>query len=211
MRMVLTLGLLLTMVSTASAQAPRVELFGSAGYSLSEGIKFPGTAVMGNVYNELDLEDGVYYGAGIGFFANRNVEVGFLWDYQQTSVVARGNATRMSIADTSIQNYHGVVMYNFGSPLDPIRPVLIAGLGSTYLGGFRNLDGEAKFSSIWGAGVKWFPGERFGLQFDIKWTPTYVKSQAEGYWCDPYWGCGTISDPDYVNQWKFGGTLVARF
>jgi hypothetical protein len=27
----------------------------------------------------------------------------------------------------------------------------------------------------------------------------------------PDWGCYTSSDADYVNQWKFGGSLLARF
>ena len=221
MRIVTLLALLLTLtlVSVASAQPPRFELKGSVGWVLSEGITFTGQEVDGEVFNRLDLEDGISYGAGAGFYVNRNVEIAFLWDVQESEVVAKGS-TSMPIGSLNIHNYHGAVIYNFGSYLDPIRPILFGGMGSTYYSGMsftdvlgrpRTTGGTGKFSTIWGAGVKMFAGRSFGLQLDIKWTPTYIKSDPGGYWCDPYWGCYTTSNADYANQWKFGGTLIARF
>jgi hypothetical protein len=100
----------------------------------------------------------------------------------------------MKIADVGVDNYHGEFIYNFGSPLDRVRPILYGGLGATYFRGIeftdqfgqsRNTGGNGQFSTTWGGGVKIFPSERFGIQLDIKWTPTYIKSDPDGYWCDP--------------------------
>jgi hypothetical protein len=44
-----------------------------------------------------------------------------------------------------------------------------------------------------------------------RWTPTYIKSDAEGWWCDPYWGCYVVGDAQYSNQFELSGGIVLRF
>jgi len=39
----------------------------------------------------------------------------------------------------------------------------------------------------------------------------YIKSDAEGYWCDPYWGCYVVGDAQYSNQFGFSGGITLRF
>ena len=41
--------------------------------------------------------------------------------------------------------------------------------------------------------------------------PTYIKSDAEGYWCDPYWGCYVVGDAQYANQFEFSAGISLRF
>ena len=48
---------------------------------------------------------------------------------------------------------------------------------------------------------------RIGLQ----WTPTYIKSDAVGWWCDPWFGCYLVGDPQYANQFEINGGVVFRF
>ena len=30
-------------------------------------------------------------------------------------------------------------------------------------------------------------------------------------WCDPYWGCYTVGDAQYSNQWELSGGVTLRF
>ena len=224
MRIALALVLILLTASTALAQPPKFELQGSMSYVLANGISFPGEEVdypdgSTHIFNRIEPEDGVSFGAGLGVYMNRNLEIAFLWDRHLSELTLSGS-TRMKVSDMNIDNYHGVFIYNWGSYLDMVRPFLYGGLGSTVYGGldFEDLNGnprstssKGKFSSTWGAGVKLYPARNFGIQLHFKWTPTYIKSDPGGYWCDPYWGCYTTSNADYSNQWRFGGALLARF
>jgi hypothetical protein len=45
----------------------------------------------------------------------------------------------------------------------------------------------------------------------LAWTPTYIKSDAEGWWCDPYWGCYTVGSAQYSNQFQLAGGITLRF
>lgn len=224
MRRALLLSLILTLATTAQAQTQKFELKGSVSWALAEGISFPGDDfdLPGEpdpvFLNRLDISDGIAFGLGAGYYLDRNWEVAFLWDHHRSELFASGERD-VKIDDLGIDNYHGAFIYNFGGPLDEVRPMLFGGLGSTYYrsvdfvdieGRQRSSGGEGRFSSTWGGGVKIFPTERFGIQLDFKWTPTWIKSDPGGIWCD-YWGCYYTSRPDYANQWKFGGTLIARF
>jgi hypothetical protein len=73
------------------------------------------------------------------------------------------------------------------------------------------LNGVTRFSTTWGAGVKVYGGSHVGARFGVRLTPTYIKSDAEGYWCDPYWGCYLVGDAQYSNQFEFNGGLTLRF
>ena len=53
--------------------------------------------------------------------------------------------------------------------------------------------------------------QRLGERYGVQWTPTYIKTDAEGWWCDPYWGCYLTGDPQYQNQFQFHGGVTARF
>ena len=105
----------------------------------------------------------------------------------------------------------------------PVVGRFVRGLGATV---FRSIDvpidasdptkrastgSNSRFSTTWGAGLKIYANRTFGIQLDFKWTPTWIKSEPNGYWCDWYWGCFQSTSNDYANQWKFGGTLLARF
>jgi hypothetical protein len=75
----------------------------------------------------------------------------------------------------------------------------------------NNVDNETKFSTTWGGGVKVFPGGKLGARFGGRWTPTYIKTDSEGYWCDPYWGCYSYGDVDYSHQFEMSADAIYRF
>jgi len=59
--------------------------------------------------------------------------------------------------------------------------------------------------------VKVFPSPNVGARFGIRWTPTYIKSDAAGWWCDPWWGCYVVGNAQYSNQFEFVGGVMFRF
>jgi Outer membrane protein beta-barrel domain len=198
----------------ARAQDHNVELSGTAGWVFSDGVTGSGD------FARIDPKDAFSWGARIGFLVNENVEVGGLFNQQSTSYeigsVAGG---ALDAGDVSIYNYHGYIAYNFGVADAPVRPYFLGGAGvtqygsfTTALGGQREIGGDTKFSTTWALGLKMFPGGGgFGIRLEGRWTPTYIKSDAEGVWCDPYWGCYTVGDAQYSNQWELSGGITLRF
>jgi hypothetical protein len=204
----------------AQAQDPRLELRGWVGYTFSDGVSGDTyEADNGEAYNRVDPDNSASYGFAAGFMLTENVEVGFLWDRQDTVLVAKGTAAT-EVSDLNIDNYHGYIAYNFGYGDAPIRPYVLGGLGATRYGGIfiqgqtetLDLPASSRFSTTWGAGVKIYPGRNFGVFGGVRWTPTYIKTDAAGWWCDPWWGgCWVVGNAQYSNQWELEGGINLRF
>jgi hypothetical protein len=215
------LASLVALAATPSwAQDHRVELGGSAGWTFSDGVS--GDAIRagdGNLYNSIDPEDSFSYALDLGFFVNDNVQIGGLFSQQKSKMIIGGGVER-ELGDWSVDNYHGFVAYNSGDSDAKARFYVLLGLGATHYssvtfttaaGQSRELGGETQFSTTWGVGVKVYPGESVGFKLGVRWTPTYIKSDASGWWCDPYWGCYVTGDAQYSNQFEFTGGLSFRF
>ena len=201
----------------AQAQDHRVEIAGTAGWTFSDGVSGNPVLVPGvGTFDRLDPKDAFSWGARIGFMVNEHVEVGGLFNLQSTTLEAGGTNT-LEIGDQKIYNYHGFIAYNFGDPDAKTRPYFLGGAGATQYGGLttsignRDIGGNTQFSTTWALGVKMYPGKSVGIMLEGRWTPTYIKSDSEGWWCDPYWGCYVVGDSQYSNQFEFSGGIVFRF
>jgi len=212
--------LLVVLSSAAWAQTPKVEVTGLIGYTLADGVSGdPFLAANGQTYNRVDPQDSVNFGFSIGFLVSPAAEVGFLWRRQPTKIDVSGSAVT-TLGDLNIDGYHGYFAYNIGDPESKVRPYVMGGLGATHYGqvSFTKTGGQqsettggTQFSTTWGAGVKVYPSQNVGLKFGLQWTPTYIKSDAAGWWCDPWWGCYVVSSAQYSNQFEFNGGVVFRF
>ena len=60
------------------------------------------------------------------------------------------------------------------------------------------------------AGVKFYPSPKVGVRFGARWTPDYIKSDAAGWWCDPFWGCYVVGDAQYANLLDLSGGVTFR-
>jgi hypothetical protein len=205
--------------ATAGAQDKRIELSGTIGWTYSDGVTGKAVAVPGvGVFNTIDPLNSNNWGGRLGFMVGSNLEVGARYD-RQASTLQLGGTAIVNWADINITNYHGYAAYNFGDPGGRLRPYILGGLGATGYGAInatagnvtREIGGRTQFSSTWALGVKLFPSPRFGIRLEAGWTPTYIKSDAAGYWCDPYWGCYVVSDAQFSNQFSFVGGLTFRF
>ena len=213
-------GLLGVMLSVTPAAAQvQVEVSGLLGWTFSDGVSGDPIATPSGIFDRVDPKDSINWGLMAGVLVGGAGEVGFMYRQQPTTLEASGTNT-IDIGDQTISTYHGYFGYNFGDPEATIRPYLLGGLGATNYGSvdFTRADGtsgtirgETQFSTTWGAGVKIYPNPRIGVRLGVQWTPTYIKSDAAGYWCDPYWGCYLVGDAQYSNQWDLNGGVIVRF
>jgi opacity protein-like surface antigen len=216
---ILTAMLVGLAVATASAQEPRVEISGTAGWTFSDGVSGDSVTVPGiGSFDRVDPKDAFSWGARLGINVTPNVEVGFLYDQQSTKLEIGGTST-FEVGDLSLHNYHGYFAYNFGESDAKARPYVLGGLGATQYGTLsvsvggaqHDISGNSKFSTTWGLGVKIFPSPKVGVRLEGRWTPTYIKSDAVGWWCDPYWGCYVVGNAQYANQFELSGGITLRF
>jgi outer membrane protein with beta-barrel domain len=209
---------LLAGVVPAFAQG-RVEVSGFVGYSLADGVESdPRIAGDGNIYDTVEPADSAVYGFTVGFLVGEGAEVGFRWAQQPTTLNISGTTER-ELGDLSINSYHGYFAYNFGETDAKMRPFVLIGFGATNYGSVdvtvagvdRSLPGETQFSTTWAAGVKYFPNPKVGVRASFEWTPTYIKTDSAGWWCDPYWGCYLVGNAQYSNSIQFNGGVTFRF
>jgi opacity protein-like surface antigen len=217
--------LLVLAASTASAQEPKLEIGGTLGWTFADGVSGQNVTVPGvGTFNAISPKDSFSWGLRVGVFVTEHAEVGFLFNEQASSLqvsgrLDAGGGTRVDVGNEKIRNYHGYFAWDFGQWDDKVRPYLLGGMGATQYGSVnaqigdvqRNIGGTSKFSTTWAAGVKYYPNERVALRLESRWTPTYIKSDAAGWWCDPFWGCYVVSNAQYSNQFELSGGLTLRF
>jgi opacity protein-like surface antigen len=219
-RAIVTAALFVLVAGAAPAFAQgRVEVSGFVGFSLNDGVD--GNAVLagnGQVYDTIEPKDSAIYGFTVGFLVGEGAEVGFRWAQAPSTLQVKGTTTT-ELGDMSINSYHGYFAYNFGETDAPMRPFVLIGLGATNFGsvtvntGLRDFTtgGETQFSTTWAGGVKIFPSEHVGVRLAAEWTPTYIKTDSVGWWCDPYWGCYLVGNAQYSSQFQFNGGVTLRF
>ena len=155
------------------------------------------------------------YGVGIDAYFRRDGMVGFNWSRQESNFLADVRTVGTTeLTGMNIDNFHGIFTYIREDLHPQAAPFVFGGLGATYysfsdfLG--REVSSETKFSTTWGAGVRVYPHEKIGVKFTGRWTPTYIKTDTEGYWCD-YYGCWAVGDSDYSHQFELSGSLMLLF
>lgn len=218
-------AVLLFAAAPAMAQASKVEISGNIGWVISDGVTGQNVAARdGNIYNELDAKDAMGYHFTFGLHSSPALEVGFLYGRQKSTLQAKGTTTT-EIGDMNIDNYHVYFAWNFGGQSAVVKPFIYGGLGSTKYSSVHfnqqnvvnpdfvdhEIPGQTRFSTTWGAGVKVYPTKIVGFRAEMRWVPTYIKSDAAGWWCDPFWGCYVVGSAQYSNQLDFSGGVTLRF
>jgi hypothetical protein len=193
---------------------------GRVGWTFADGVSASGsvTASDGSIYNRVDPADSMSWGFTLGVFLSRALEVEFIFDRQQTTLEVSGTRT-VEVDSLDIGNYHGALAYNFGREDSSMRPYFFAGVGATSYsplsfvgadGKAREIAGQTRLSPTFGGGVKVYRG-RIGARAEMRMTPTYIKSDTTGWWCDPYWGCYATSKSQYAWQIQMTGGVTVRF
>ncbi len=216
--------------SVAMAQDDkRVEVGVNFGYTLSEGVNINPTNLGFGTIDKINPTSSFSWGFNVDYLATPNFAIGFLWDDQQNDLnVDLVDDTKFDLAKNHTYNYHGVFTYIVGEPDVAVRPYFFGGLGATHLSGGElntpplatppiivpagtETGSETQFSTTWGAGVRLMPSNRIGVKLEMRWTPTYIKTDPGGWWCGGYWGCWPVGDSDYSNQLKMAGSVFFAF
>jgi outer membrane protein W len=145
---VIVAALVLT-AGPAMAQG-KVEVSGIFGWTFSDGVTGDSvTAPDGNKYSAVDIKDSMNWGLMFGVMANPNVEIGFMFNQQQSALRLEGTKVR-DLGDMSINSYHGYFGYNFGDADAKLRPYILGGIGATNYGRQARLDlgGDAVLDDV---------------------------------------------------------------
>jgi opacity protein-like surface antigen len=219
-----TLTVMACSMALAAPAVAQVEVGVEGGYSISEGITASTSRIIqGQVYSKLDVKSGPTWGLNAGVYIGPNYEVEFLYHRQFGEFEISEPAPTKKLAKLDVDSYHWNLVYNTGDPRASMRGFFFGGLGmSRFLPGDYDpqinplnaalIQSATKFSSTWGGGVKFYPSPKVGVRGTLRWTPTYIKSDAGGLWCDPFYPtCWVLSNPDYVNQFELSGGVTFRF
>jgi opacity protein-like surface antigen len=213
-------GLLLV---PAAASGQQVEASVNVGYSASDGFTVSPRPLLGQTYDEIKAGSGATLGFTFGVFLTDRAAVEFVFNRQTSELNTSGPGTAdLKISDLTIYNYHGNFVYNWGERDAMIRPFMFGGLGATqYTFGdvliatpaneTGAIPSETRFSTNWGGGVKAYFTPSVGARFGVRWTPTYIKSDPAGIWCDPWYGCWQAVNTQYANQFDMTVGLTVRF
>ncbi len=228
-RKVFILGFLLVLCSTLGlAQEEKFELIIDWGYTASGGVDINATDIGGGVIvDRITPKSGFSYGGTFNVALSEVVSLGFQFNQQLSTLEGRiQGGGKEDFSDLSVYNYHGIFTFHAADQSSPLRPFFLVGLGATNYQadnardpvnlpqpGSREVVSVTKFSSTWGGGVKFFPDPRIGFEVKARWTPTYMRSDASGVWCSPYWPwqCWITGNSQYSHQGEFGGGVVFQF
>jgi hypothetical protein len=210
-----------------SASAQRTEGSVSVGYGANDDITSGPPFFYDDVYDVYDaggLDGGLSYNATLGVYATRGVEFEFLFARQDADVSVDGPGRPVALTRTTVYNYLGAVVYNWGDEDSVLRPFVFGGAGATHYAfgeflvpeprqarRFRADDAETRFSSTVGGGLKFYFTRYVGAKVTLRVTPTYITSTPAGGWCDPYYGCWPITEAHYATQFDTSVGVTFRF
>ena len=216
-RIAVTLAAICLFAAPLSAQ--RVEIGVGGGYTLSEGVETGEFFLAGNLYTRAEVRSAPSWNVSFGVYTTPQFMIEFMYGRQFSKLSGEGPGIITDVANLNVDSYHGNFVYHFTGLANGVRPFAFVGLGATHYGGgdillntvTGSLRSETQFSTTWGAGVKFDFPKTFGVKFTARWTPTYIKSDPAGYWCDPFYGCWVLGDADYSHQFDLSGGVTIRF
>ena len=206
-------------LTAATINAQHVEVGVAGGYTLAEGISVDQREILGLFYDKAEVNSGGSLNISGGAFVTPNVLLEFMYGRHSSKLTAEGGVNKTDVSDLDVDTYHGNVVYHWGASDAKVRPFFFGGLGATHYnfgdihlpGATLSVEDDTQFSTTWGGGVKVYMSPNVGVKFTARWTPTYIKSDTAGYWCDPFFGCWVVPDPDYSNQFELSGGVTFKF
>jgi len=227
-RRVVMMGWVLVLFSGLGlAQDKRFEILINLGYTLSNGVNTNTPIGGGQTVDRITPKSGFSYGGGFNVFLSEAISAGFNFSQQNSKLEGRVvGGSKEEFADMTLANYHGVFTFHLADEDSPMRPFFLAGIGATNYRasnprdpvnlpspGTSDIESRTRFSTTWGGGIKIFPNESIGFLAQVRWTPTYIKTDPGGYWCSPFWPwqCWIVGDDQYSHQGEFSGGVVFRF
>ncbi len=199
------------LLTSAAAFAQNVEITGNIGYQVNGGLDDLQTPL----FQRLEVENSMNYGASLGYLVSDGLGLEFQWNRTQSGTLAEpfGGGPDVKLFSLNQNQYMGNIVWHFKPREEKVRPFAFVGFGaSNYSPDRANVNGTTKFSWAIGTGAKYNLSQHFGVRGTLRYSPTYITSTADGYWCDPFWGgCWVLGDPHYLHALDFSGGVTFRF
>ena len=213
MKRALLLLIPVVLLQACTAMAQKLEVSPFIGYTTKARISGDGTIVPG----DLLIEDSFTAGVGLGMTTPQHVGFEAMYTYQNSSitfdptVVVGQPSTQKDLGGLGVHLIHANFLF-YQARMDAItEPYFLLGLGAIILdpsaSGYQT---ETKFTWAIGLGVKHWVNDKMGIRLQVRYEPTYINATNSGYWCDPYYGCYTQQDWNYLNQFDFTGGVCIK-
>lgn len=219
--MLALLAALAALAPVAAAQVQGIEITPTVGYrfngSLSSEQNYAGYYI-----DKVKVPDSVSYGLTFEYPFHPSMNFEAMWSHQGSKIDVSGKPVgpgavyeTRTVADLSIDTIQAGVLWQSGRPSDKFRGWFDILIGATILAPSNSavsLSNVTRFSASLGGGAKFYVTDNIGFKAGLRWMPVYINSESSGYYtCDPYWGCYTYYNTNYLNQFDASLGLIVRF
>jgi opacity protein-like surface antigen len=200
----------LLLFTSASAFAQNFEITGHVGAQLNGGLDLSTTQ-----FERIEVGNSTNYGVSLGYLLGDYYGLEFEWNHTQADTKAEPlfGGPDIDIFSLNHNQYMGNFLFHLTDREAKLRPFAFVGLGASDLSPDRdNVDGTTQFAFALGGGAKYNVSKHFGLRGQLKWSPTYIATTDEGYWCDPFWGgCWSVGENHYLHEMDVTVGVTLRF
>ena len=210
---------LVALAPAAQAQVKGIEITPTIGYRFN-GTLSSGNSALGYYIDSVKVPNSVSYGLSLEFPVHPNGNVEVLWSHQGSSIEMTGAVvgqpfTTQKVSDLKVDTIQVGGMWVSGRPRDTVRWFVDLLIGATILSPSNSdvgLSSLTRFSASLGGGAKIYASDNIGVKLSGRFMPVYINSTDSGYYgCDPYWGCYTYYNTNYLNQFDLSAGLIIRF
>ena len=200
----------LVIIAAPKVVAQNIEVTPFIGGQANGGLDLSTT-----IFRRIEVKNGLNYGVSLGYLLGEHGGVEFMWNHNKADTVAQftGGGSELKVFGLNTNQYLGNFLYHFSDRQTPLRPFVLLGLGATSLSPDRDgVNSITRFAWALGAGAKYNFTPRLGVRVQGKWSPTYVTSTTDGFWCDPFWGgCWAVGNDHFLHEFDFTGGVTFRF
>ena len=196
---------MLVILCPAAQAGERFELTPFFGFRFSSSIDDIGTPMI----SKLDVKDSEAYGLYIGFNVSEDAQIELFWSRQDGELRVQSPTLPDQVIGLDVDHFHIGTAYMLADSDFQVRPFVAFSIGATHFDATAR-GSETKFSVSLGGGLKWFTGGgHLGLRLQGRWTPTYINSTSEGYFCNAF-SCFTVTETNYLNEVEISLGLIIR-
>ncbi len=183
------------------------------------GYRFGGTASTSysTFIESVEVSPALSFGMTMEYALSPKVNLEFIWSHQDTELKLNYRQTPPAgyserLTHLNVDTFQIGGLWQFGTYGDSFRPYLDFLLGLSILNPAPQFSTLTRFSGSVGGGVKYQVSDGLGVRLGLRFMPIYVNSTSSGYgYCDPWYGCYTYYDSNYINQFDVYTGLTFRF
>ena len=201
--------------------APKGSEFSDARFEITPTVGYRLGGTTSTSYSEyiesLEVAKSLSFGMTLEYALKRNLTLELFWSHQDSELDINFRQAPPAGYDNrlthlNVDSFQLGVLWMLGLSRDRIRPYFDVTLGMSLLTPAPQFSSLARFSGSIGAGAKFRISDGLGFRLGLRFLPVYLASTSDGYgYCDPWYGCYTYYDSNYLLQWDAHTGLTFRF